>query len=122
MKNQPTNLGFVSVQVRDMERSKKFYSEILNFQIGPKPNEHAEVFKVNDGAIFAIRTPLVDLDAVEKLGHGVALWFSVAGIDEFYKTVQSKNAVVLKPLSETPFGKTFVVADPDGYAITIQQK
>lgn len=34
-------------------------------------------------------------------------------------SIQSK---IIRELQETPFGKTFVVADPDGYLITIQQK
>lgn len=119
--NFPTNLSFISIQVNNMEESKKFYSEVLGFELDKSPNDHAVVFKSKSGAIFALRTPLVDLNSVSRLGWGVLLWFGVDNIDEYYREVRQKTNVV-REMQDTPFGKTFLVADPDGYVITIQQK
>ena len=117
-----TNLDFVSFQVKNLEKSKKFYTEVLGFELAQSPNEKvAVVFKTGSGSVFAIRTPHLDLNSVEKLGWGISPWFGVDDIDSYYKNVSSKTKVI-QELKETPFGKTFVVADPNGYLITIQQK
>lgn len=116
-----TDLNFTSVQVRDLERSKTFYSEVLSFEMDDSPNSQAIVFKSGGGAIFAIRTPLVDLNVASKLGWGISLWFGIADIDSFFDEVSAKTEII-RELQETPFGKTFVVADPDGYLLTFQQK
>jgi predicted enzyme related to lactoylglutathione lyase len=116
-----TELNFLNIQVRDLEKSKMFYAEVLGFKVEESPNPDAVVFKSNSGAIFVIRKPMVDLEAVTSLGWGVSPWFGVDDIDSYYKEVEFK-AMIIRELQETPFVKTFVVADHDGYLITIQQK
>jgi predicted enzyme related to lactoylglutathione lyase len=117
----PTYLGFVSIQVRDLEQSREFYTNLLGFKQSDMINPAAVVFEQAAGAVFAIRKPLVNLDAVSQLGHGVALWFGVADIEQNFQSFQAKGGKVVQAIQDTPFGKTFVVADPDGYQITIQQ-
>lgn len=116
-----TRLDFISVQVRNLETSKAFYTQMLGFRPSAMSNPQAIVFEHASGAIFAIRTPLVDLDAVTQLGHGTALWFGVENVTHTFAEFQEKGGKIIRPLQDTPFGKTFVAADPDGYQLTIQQ-
>lgn len=116
-------LTFASLQVRDLEASKAFYTDKLGFEVAEEmSNAYAYVFKFNKGeASFAIRTPMSDLDGKE-LGNGVALWFE---IDENIEAVQSRltemNVTLVGPIAHTPFGKTLTAKDPDGYSITLLQ-
>lgn len=115
-----THLGFVSLQVRNLETSKQFYSEILGFKLAPAPNQHAVVFTHESGAVFAIRTPLINLDEIKNVGAGIALWFGIANLEEYFTEISSR-ANIIRGVENTPFGKTFLVADPDGYILTFQQ-
>jgi catechol 2,3-dioxygenase-like lactoylglutathione lyase family enzyme len=80
-------LDFASLQVRDLEVSKAFYTNKLGFELSEISNQYACVFKYNKGeASFAIRTPMGNIDGKE-LGVGASLWF---GIDEKIEELQSQ--------------------------------
>lgn len=112
-------LEFASLQVRDLAVSKNFYTETLGFQLSGMTNPDACIFEYNKGeASFAIRTPIGNLDGKE-LGVGASFWFAV---DEEMEQLQSrlieKGATILGTINHTPFGKTVMVKDPDGYVLT----
>jgi lactoylglutathione lyase len=111
-------LTFVSLQVKDLEASKAFYTGKLGFEIG-NANPQACVFKYDQGeASFAIRTPLEPLEGKDP-GIGVALWFAVTeNVDELKAQFIANGIESAGPVIETPFGKAFHVKDPDGYKLT----
>lgn len=112
-------LEFASLQVRDLEASKKFYTEKLGFELSEMENPQAVIFKYNKGeSSFAIRTPLEDLNDKE-LGNGVSIWFAIDEKSEDLKARFEKNNVtILGDIMETPFGKAFHVKDINGYKLT----
>jgi predicted lactoylglutathione lyase len=116
--NKMIQLTFASLQVRDLEASKSFYSNKLGFEID-NTNPQACVFKYNRGqASFAIRTPLEPLEGKE-LGIGVALWFAVEeNVDELKEKLIENGVATTGPIIETPFGRAFHVKDIDGYKLT----
>lgn len=111
-------LTFASLQVRDLEASKAFYTEKLGFEID-NSNPQACVFKYNQGQVsFAIRTPLEPLDEKE-LGVGLALWFAVNdNVEELKEKLITNGVTDVFPIIETPFGRAFHVKDIDGYKLT----
>ena len=117
----PTQLSFVSLQVSDLEASHKFYTEILGFQLAPKSPPDAFVFEQKNGATFAIRKPLVELSQANKLGWGISIWFEISDLDHFLSTHKEALSIV-RDAQQTPFGRTIIIADPDGYGITLQEK
>jgi lactoylglutathione lyase len=116
-------LIFSSLQVRDLEVSKAFYTDKLGFELSEMSNPDACIFKYNKGeASFAIRKPLGNLDAKE-LGAGVSLWFSIdERIEEMQKQLIEKGVLLLGSINNTPFGKTLMAKDPDGYIITFLEQ
>ena len=109
---------FIALQVRDLEASAAFYSERLGMTRAPVSPDHAVVFETQPIA-FALRDPLVDLDAVEHLGWGVALWLKAENPQELHDTlVEAGVPIVVEPF-DGPFGRTFTFVDPDGYCVTI---
>ena len=115
-------LEFASLQVRDLEASKDFYTSKLGFEMAEMTNPDACVFKYNQGeASFAIRKPIGNLDGKE-LGVGASLWFAIDEKIEDLQTRLTEMQVTLPgPILDTPFGKALMVKDPDGYAITFLQ-
>ncbi len=112
-------LDFASLQVRDLEVSKAFYTEKLGFEISEMSNPQACVFKYNQGeASFAIRTPLEPIEGKE-LGIGVALWFAVdENIEELKEKFIANGITTAGSILDTPFGRAFHVKDVDGYKLT----
>ncbi len=111
-------LTFSSLQVKNLEASKAFYTEKLGFEIG-ETNPQACVFKYNQGeASFAIRTSLESIEGKE-LGIGVALWFVVnENVDELKEKFIANGVITAGPIIETPFGRAFHAKDLDGYKLT----
>jgi len=115
----PTQLGFVSLQVSNLDASRQFYTEVLGFEpLATEQQPDACVFATQSGAIFAIRKPMIDLQAVNRLGWGVGLWFNVEQLDAFLHRIHGK-ATLVRGIQATPFGNTAVIADPDGYTLTL---
>ncbi len=115
-------LTFASLQVKNLEVSKDFYTQKLGFEIG-NSNPQACIFKYNQGqASFAIRTPLEPIEGKE-LGIGVALWFAVKeNVDELKAQLIANGVTTAGPIIETPFGRAFHLKDLDGYKLTFLEE
>ncbi len=110
--------SFLALQVRDLEASRAFYVEKLGLMPLPRNPPGAIVFSTRP-IPFAIRTPMVDLDATSRLGWGVSLWIAVTDADGVHdQLVKTGVPVVLAP-ADGPFGRFFAFRDPDGYTITV---
>lgn len=112
-------LEFASLQVIDLELSKEFYTQKLGFEVLETGNADAVVFRYNKGeASFAIRKPIGNLEGKE-LGVGASLWFAIYGaLEDLKKDLQEKGVLILGGINLTPFGKTIMVRDPNGYVLT----
>lgn len=109
---------FVALQVRSLEASRRFYEELLGLEVDPSGPPNAVVFRT-EPIPFAVREPVVDLDAVERLGWGVALWFRCEDSDGLHTALVSAGTGILQEPFDGPFGRTFTFVDPDGYGITV---
>jgi predicted enzyme related to lactoylglutathione lyase len=109
---------FIALQVSDLEVSAVFYSEQLGLERAAQSPPGAVVFATTP-IPFAVREPAVDLQAVEHLGWGVALWLKADDPQVLHdRLVHAGVRIVTEPF-DGPFGRTFAFADPDGYAVTI---
>lgn len=113
-----TGPDFVAFQVRDLDVSRKFYEESVGLDVDPLKRPNAVVFRTAPMP-FAIREPLVDLEAVERLGWGVALWFKCDDSQELYEYLVSRDVRIGQEPFDGPFGRTFSFVDPDGYTVTV---
>ena len=112
-------LEFASLQVRDLETSKEFYTKKLGFELSEMKNPDAVIFNFNKGdASFAIRKPLENLDN-KDLGNGVSIWFAInEKIEGLQARLIEKGVGILGTIMDTPFGRALHVKDPDGYKLT----
>ena len=109
---------FVALQVRDLEISRRFYTERLGLEVDPDGPPNAVVFRT-EPIPFAVREPSVDLGAVDRLGWGVALWMKCDDSDELYGSLRSGGVEIAQEPFDSPFGRTFAFVDPDGYTVTV---
>lgn len=115
------NLDFASLQVRNLEKSKQFYTNVLGFQPVDEERPGAVVFKNNTGAIFAIRNPLQPLPTEGVMGTGVSLWFDTADIDAIFEDVKDSDGKVIAPPQPGPFGRQLMITDPDSYLFVFHE-
>jgi len=109
---------FIALQVRDLDRARAFYTERVGLKTAPGGPPNAVVFATQP-IPFAVREPAIDLQAVERPGWGVALWLKADDPQALHdRLVDAGVRVVTEPF-DGPFGRTFVFADLDGYAVTI---
>ena len=111
---------FIALQVRDIERAAEFYERELGLTRAPGP-PHAVVFATQPIA-FAVRDPLpgTDLDSGQP-GLGVALWLLAEDAQALHDRLAQHGVTILTEPVDGPFGHTFTLRDPDGYAITIHE-
>jgi predicted enzyme related to lactoylglutathione lyase len=67
---------------------------------------------------FAGRTPVVDLDAVDMPGHGIAIWFGCDDADALRDHLASRDVPIAFSPKDGLFGRYFAFQDPFGYTIT----
>ena len=119
-----TGPDFIALQVRDVEAAARFYEQRLGLRRAPASPPGAVVFATEPVAL-AVRTPLpgTDLDAVQpRPGAGVARWLAADDAQAVHDELVAAGVPVLAAPSDTPFGRTFTFADPDGYAITVHDR
>ena len=113
-----TGPSFLALQVRDLEASARFYEERLGLTRAAVSPPHAVVFDTRP-VPFAVREPAVDLDAVDALGWGVAIWLQAEKTDEIHDDLAAHGVPIVTAPFDGPFGRTFAFSDPDGYTITL---
>lgn len=106
-----TNLTHIKLGVSDLEKSLKWYIEVLGFEIDscyPEENPVYYDFK-GIGACFAIW-----LAKDGKVYHGGRTNFETEDVDNLWNQLKDK-VTVIEPIWDTPWGtRKFTIADPDG--------
>ncbi|KAA9085246.1 VOC family protein [Microbacterium radiodurans] len=118
-----TGPDFISLQVRDLDAAQAFYEQYLGLVRSPAGPPHAVVFETKPIA-FALRNlvPGVDLDAVPQPGIGAAIWLHATDVQSIHdELVADGHTIVASPI-DGPFGRTFTLADLDGYQITLHDR
>lgn len=113
----PIGPDFIALQVRDLASSRKFYLEIFGFEAAAHAPPGAVIFNTAPIAL-ALREPLRALPETGPLGVGMVLWIACADADALHDLIVKRGGVILGALDDGPFGRFFVAADPDGYALT----
>jgi predicted enzyme related to lactoylglutathione lyase len=113
-----TGPDFVALQVRDLEASARFYEQRLGLERVPESPPKAVVFATEPIA-FAVREPLVDLEAVDRMGWGVALWLRCDDAQVLHDSLVEAGVPIAQEPFDGPFGRTFVFVDPEGYQVTV---
>jgi predicted enzyme related to lactoylglutathione lyase len=118
-----TGPDFISIQVRDLERSAAFYEQHLGLTRSPNGPPHAVVFDTQPVA-FAVRgvVPGIDLDSAPQPGLGMALWLHATDAQDIHDALAAAGTPITSAPVDGPFGRTFTFADPDGYLITIHDQ
>jgi predicted enzyme related to lactoylglutathione lyase len=114
--------GFISIAVTDVTRSAAFYETHLGAV--------RDTFDFGPDAIAFVGWPTFALSSVRRPGQPnpspatttIQLWWRASDAQELYESVVKAGVPILLEPFDGPFGRTFAMADPDGYRITIYEK
>ena len=114
--------GFISIAVGDAQRSAAFYERWLGavrdtFDFGP---DAVAFVGWPTFAVSAVRRP--GQPAPEPATSPIQLWWRASDAQALYEAVAAAGVPILVEPSDGPFGRTFTMADPDGYRITVYEK
>ena len=119
-------LGHILLRVLDLERSKKFYSEVLGFHILEEDPEHGGTFMALPGQshaidLFAVKDPDAaarQTPGVRGLGHIAFRVESEAALKDAYATLE-EHAVPISRTIDHVSQKSVYFNDPDGNTLEI---
>jgi predicted enzyme related to lactoylglutathione lyase len=110
---------FLSIQVRDVEQSASFYERELGLERTAGSPLGVVAFKTSS-IPFAVREALPDTDLeAGPVGLGVLLSLRADDAQALHDHLKRRGVQILIEPFDTPFGRTFVFQDPDGYAVAI---
>ena len=112
---------FISLQVRDVSASRAFYTEMLGLEIDPRFTAPDFVLFETNSIPFALSQARVNLDDAPQPGLGVTLWIDCDTVNELHSKLEAAGTTILQQPYDSPFGRAFVFADPDGYRITVNE-
>jgi predicted enzyme related to lactoylglutathione lyase len=109
--------GFISIAVSDVERSAEFYERYLGavrdtFDFGPTAVSFVgwPTFAIN-----ASRPPSPETTTIQ-------LWWRASDAQALFEIVAADGVPIIAEPFDGPFGRTFSMADPDGYRITVYER
>jgi lactoylglutathione lyase len=112
-----SKVGAVILLVSSMEKSIKFYRDILGLPVKTKSEEWTEFF-TND-TVLALHPAKKKSNL--KIGPGMLVGFEVSDLDSTVERLKDKKVKFFKRPKDEPFGKHAIVQDPDGHLISIAE-
>jgi lactoylglutathione lyase len=109
-------LGAVILLVSDMDKSIKFYHDVLELPIKNTSSEWVEFF--SSGTVLALHP---SKSKSRTKNSGVLVGFMVSNLETVAKNLKDKKVEFFKEPKEESFGKHAIIADPDGHLISIAE-
>ena len=114
--------GFISIAVNDAQRSATFYEKYLGAIRDP--------FDFGPNAVAFVGWPALAVNSARRPGQpgpspettSIQLWWRAASSQAVYERAKADGVPILTEPFDGPFGRTFVMADPDGYRVTVYEK
>src|SRR5438067_9269372 len=93
---------FISLQVRNLSASRKFYTEVLGLTIDERFNTPDFVLFDTNSIPFALREANVDLEKAPQPGLGMTLWIDCDQVNELHVTLEAAGTTIITPPFDGP--------------------
>jgi lactoylglutathione lyase len=111
-------VGNVILAVKDLDKSVKFYNEIIGLPI--KRQRRTWIDLGSSGALVSLHpASLTAPHQGTSLDNGIMLGFLVGDLDSAIEELKSKNVKIYRESMEREAGKNAIILDPDEYMISL---
>lgn len=111
------HLGSVIIAVSDLEKSVKFYNEVIGMPI--KNNRANWVELAKQGATVILHPASRPINTGTSIENGIVIGLVVGDIESAIQELKSKKVVVYREIVSQKAGKNAIVLDPDKYMISL---
>lgn len=118
---KPIRVAGLGIRVSDLERSKKFYTEVLGLKVGAKVPAQGEPVEYLLGMTGDIRADTVIVLRKGEVKPGAAEFGSITIVVPSGRKMAERVAAAGYPVARIVDGTNFV-KDPDGYTIELYQR
>ena len=111
-------VGNVILGVKDLDKSIKFYNEIIGLPI--KDQRKTWVDLGTSGALLSLHPASLTTQHVgSSIENGISLGFIVGDLESALEEVKAKGVTIYRDIVEKDAGKNAVILDPDEYLISL---
>jgi predicted enzyme related to lactoylglutathione lyase len=115
------NLGFVVLYVREMDKAKAFYTEVLGLTVVEAVSSPTFVtLRPTSGSLVALqdKTAALMAPAREDQPGSVELSFEVDDVDQTWRRWKEQGVTLVTEPVDLPFGRYFLAQDPEGHYLS----
>ncbi|HET6516727.1 MAG TPA: VOC family protein [Nitrosopumilaceae archaeon] len=111
-------VGNVILAVKDLDKSLKFYHEIIGLPI--KNQRRSWIDLGTSGALISLHPAALTSEHIGgSIDNGITIGFLVGDINSAIEELKSKGVKIYRDISEREAGKNAIVLDPDDYLISL---
>jgi lactoylglutathione lyase len=111
------HLGSVIIAVSNLEKSVKFYNEIIGMPIKNKRENWVELAK--QGATVILHPATTKINTGTSIENGIVIGLVVGDIQSAVQELKSQNVPIHRDIESHKAGKNAIVLDPDKYMISL---
>lgn len=111
------HLGSVIIAVSDLEKSIKYYSEIIGLPIRNNRGDWAELGR--DGATVILHPASRPINTGTSIENGIVIGLIVGDIESAVQELRASNVTIYREITAHKVGKNCIVLDPDKYMISL---
>ncbi|HEY1348827.1 MAG TPA: VOC family protein [Ktedonobacteraceae bacterium] len=113
-------IGLLSLFVRDVAQSTKFYTDVLGFRLQAEfSDEEFAMGMLADGPAIALRSFKQLPAGTPPAPGGVEINFEVEDIQSAWQDWKARNVAGLTEITDMGAGLNFSARDPDGHALNV---
>jgi lactoylglutathione lyase len=111
---------WVTLRVRNLEESLKFYRDVLGLPVAGRITGNTEIAFMGEADKTRVELLQDTAGAGDCPGAGVSIGFTVDSLDRTIAYLAGKGIPVDKgPFAPSPAVRFFYVKDPDGYSVQL---
>jgi len=111
------HLGSVIIAVSNLEKSLKFYNEIIGLPIKNKRANWVELAK--QGATVILHPASRPINTGTSVENGIVIGLVVGDIKTAIQELKSQNVTIYRDVVSHKAGKNAIVLDPDKYMVSL---
>ena len=111
------HLGSVIIAVSNLEKSVKFYNEVIGMPIKNKRENWVELAK--QGATVILHPATTKINTGTSIENGIVIGLVVGDIQSAVQELKSQNVPIYRDIESHKAGKNAIVLDPDKYMISL---
>jgi len=111
------HLGSVIIAVSDLEKSLKFYHEVIGLPIKNSRENWVELAK--EGATVILHPANKPINTGTSIENGIVVGLVVGDIESAVKELQTKKVPIHREIVSHKAGKNCIVLDPDNYMVSL---